>query len=150
MAFPVVLDASVLIAALGSPHGASFQVLSAVGTGRFTLALSVPLVLEYEHVAKREAERLGITSDDVDAVVDFLCAHGRHQPIYFVWRPALPDPKDDMLLELAAPAHASHIVTHNLRDFRGCERFGVRAVTPRDFLTLLRAPSHEHDQPPPP
>ena len=32
---------------------------------------------------------------------------------------------------------AHFIVTHNTRDFRGCERFGVKAITPREFLGFL-------------
>jgi hypothetical protein len=44
----VVLDTNVLEAAFRSRRGASFAVLSLVGTGRFEIAVSVPLVLEYE------------------------------------------------------------------------------------------------------
>ena len=47
----LVLDTNVLTSALRSRKGASFRLLSLVGTGRFDIALSVPLVLEYEGVA---------------------------------------------------------------------------------------------------
>ena len=141
---------NVLIAALGSPNGASFQILTRIGTGAFDLALSVPLVLEYEHVAKREAGRLGFTPDDVDGVIDFLCRVGQPHPIYLHWRPTLPDLKDDMLLELAVQAGARYVVTHNLRDFVGCGAFGVTAIRPGEFLGKLRESPHEHDQSPSP
>jgi hypothetical protein len=42
-----------------------------------------------------------------------------------------------MIIELAFAANCSHIVTHNTRDFRGCEEFGIRAVTPREFLKTI-------------
>ena len=42
-----------------------------------------------------------------------------------------------MVLELAVAAGASHIVTYNLRDFRGAERFGIRVMNPEDFLGAL-------------
>jgi predicted nucleic acid-binding protein len=42
-----------------------------------------------------------------------------------------------MLLELAVAASAETIVTHNLRDFRGTDKWGVAAVTPSDFLKLV-------------
>jgi hypothetical protein len=42
-----------------------------------------------------------------------------------------------MIVELAFAANCRYIVTHNLRDFRGCERLGIEAVTPRDFLTMI-------------
>jgi predicted nucleic acid-binding protein len=55
----------------------------------------------------------------------------------FLWRPFLADPNDDMILELAFAARCPYIVTHNIRDFRGCEQLGIQAVTPRDFLKLI-------------
>ena len=39
-----------------------------------------------------------------------------------------------MVLELAVEAEAECIVTHNLRDFAGAEKFGVRVVTPQSLL----------------
>ena len=52
----VVLDTNVLEAAFRSRRGASFAVLSLVGTGCFEIAVSVPLVLEYEEVLLRNAD----------------------------------------------------------------------------------------------
>lgn len=139
MPLAAILDTNVLIAALRSPFGASYQLVARVGTGAFDLELSVPLVLEYESVAKRDLPALGLTAADVDAVLDFLCRAGRHRPIYFHWRPALPDPQDDLVLELAVAAGCPVVVTHNVRHFAGAERFGVTPVRPRDFLATLRA-----------
>ena len=31
----------------------------------------------------------------------FLCSVAHQQKIFYLWRPILPDPKDDMVLELA-------------------------------------------------
>jgi len=44
----VVLDTNILVAALRSRRGASFQAVSEVGRDRFELVVSVPLVVEYE------------------------------------------------------------------------------------------------------
>ena len=49
----VVLDTNILVAALGSKRGASNAILSKVGKGFFDLALSVPLMFEYEDVLNR-------------------------------------------------------------------------------------------------
>ena len=54
-----------------------------------------------------------------------------------LWRPFLPDPLDDLVLELAVEANAECIVTHNRRDFAGAEQFGVRIVSPGTFLRQL-------------
>jgi predicted nucleic acid-binding protein len=39
-----------------------------------------------------------------------------------------------MVLELAVEAESEYIVTYNQRDFAGADRFGVRIVTPSEFL----------------
>jgi len=49
----------------------------------------------------------------------------------------LPDPNDDFILELAVAASAPYIVTFNLKDFRGVEPFGITALAPKDFLSVL-------------
>ena len=131
----VVLDTNVLVAGLRSRRGASLRLLSMVGTDpRFEINLSVPLVLEYESALKRPGTAPALTNDDVDSVLDYLCSVGHHREIYFLWRPVLRDPKDDMVLEVAVEASCEFVVTHNLRDFRGIERYGVRPLTPSDFL----------------
>jgi hypothetical protein len=43
-----------------------------------------------------------------------------------------------MILELAFAADCKYIVTLNGRHFKGCEQLGVEAVTPGDFLKLIR------------
>lgn len=133
----IVLDTNVLVAALRSRRGASFRILSWIGTGRFEISLSVPLVLEYEDALLRQPQESGIDPDDVSALLDYLCAIGRHQSIFFLWRPLLRDPKDDLVLELAVAGGCEAIITHNLRDFAGTEKFGVRALTPREFLNEI-------------
>jgi len=68
--------------------------LRATGGGSFDITISVPLVLEYE--AALLAQRVAaITESDVRAVLDYLCAEGDQQPVFFLWRPMLRDPKDD-------------------------------------------------------
>jgi predicted nucleic acid-binding protein len=37
-------------------------------------------------------------------------------------------------LELAVEASAKFIVTYNRRDFAGAEKFGIKVVTPNEFL----------------
>jgi predicted nucleic acid-binding protein len=49
----------------------------------------------------------------------------------------LKDPRDDLVLELAIEAECDFIVTHNVRDFVGAERFGLKVVTPRAFLRAI-------------
>ena len=130
----VVIDTNVLIAGLRSPHGASYQVLRLVGSGAFSFSLSVPLVLEYEAVAKEHARELGLTYEDVDDVIDYLCSEAELRRVFYLWRPILRDPRDDMVLELAVEAGADSIVTHNVRDFAEAEQFGLAVLRPGALL----------------
>lgn len=130
---------NVLVAALRSRQGASFALFDRLGTpaAGYELHVSVPLVFEYEDVLRRQAPDVGLSVEDVDAVLDFVCAVAHHRQIFFLWRPALRDPGDDMVLELAVEASADYLVTFNTRDFAGAERFGVRVITPRNLLRRL-------------
>ncbi len=94
----------------------------------------MPLVLEYEAMLYRELPNLLVSKAVVDAVLDYHCAVARHHAIFFLWRPFLSDPSDDMVLELAIKAQGRYIVTFNQRHFRNIQQFGLQAVTPGEFL----------------
>ena len=134
----VVLDTNVLIAGLRSRRGASFALLGLLAEGAFEISVTVPLALEYEAVARRHARELGLTHGDVDIVVDFVCRQAHHRTIFYLWRPFLRDPSDDMVLEVAVEAQCECIVTFNTRDFAGVEQFGLHTLTPGAFLALLQ------------
>jgi predicted nucleic acid-binding protein len=134
----VVLDTSVLVAAIRSRRGASFELLSRLGSGAFDIAVSVALVLEYESAMLRNMHDSPLSEDDVRALIDYVCAVSHHQDVFFLWRPFLRDPGDDHVLELAVAASCAAIVTHNIRDFQGAEKLGVRIVTPGQFMRELR------------
>ena len=133
----IVIDTNVLISALRSSRGASYRLMMLVGGAEFEIALSVPLVLEYEEAAKRMPEVTGLSDGDVDDIIDYLCGVAHLQEIHFLWRPVLRDSRDDHVLELAAAAGCEVVVTHNVRDFAGSERFGVKAITPGEVLRSI-------------
>lgn len=133
----MVLDTSVLVAAWRSRRGASYALLTRLRAGDFEIAVSVPLVVEYEAVLLRHLQGGSLSTQDVEAFVDYLCLVARKQDIFFLWRPFLRDPDDDMLVELAVAAECTGIVTHNVRDFAGVERLGFRVFTPAEFLMSI-------------
>ena len=134
----VVLDSNVLVAALRSRRGASFQLLRLLRSSRFEVALSVPLAFEYEAVLVRHAKELGLSEPEAVGLVDYFCQVSHRQQIHFLWRPTLTDPGDEFVLELAVAAACEAIVTHNTQDFKGATRFGIRVVTPGEFLVWLK------------
>jgi predicted nucleic acid-binding protein len=133
----VVVDTNVVVAGLRSRQGAAFRLLSGIGRGKFEIALSVPLVLEYEDALLGHSAATGLSRKDVEAVLDYYCSVGHLQSIFFLWRPLLPDPKDDLVLELAVAAGCRTVVTYNAKDFRGSEGQGVSVQRPGDFLRAI-------------
>lgn len=135
-----VLDTGVLVAAFRSETGASRRILVAALERRFELLLSVPLMLEYEAVLRRpeHLRRAGATVEDVGDVLDGLALVGQRVTFAFRWRPALPDPNDDMVLETAVNGQAHAIVTFNQRDFNPvAAEFGCLVMRPGEFLRGL-------------
>lgn len=133
----VVLDSNVLVAGFRSRRGASFRLLELLRAGRFEIAISVPLALEYEAELVRHARVLGLQRHEAEGLVDYLCRVAHRQEIHFLWRPTLTDPRDEFILELAVAATCDAIVTHNVRDFRDVSRFEPRVIVPSDFLRMV-------------
>ena len=134
----IVIDTNVLISALRSNKGAAFKLLSLIGTGKFDIHLSVPLVLEYEDAAKRLLHQESpLTTQAIDDIIDYICLEAYKHEIFFLWRPFLKDPGDDLVLELAVKSGCPFIVTYNTKDFIGIQQFGIQAITPQALIKKL-------------
>ena len=134
----VVFDTNVLVAALRSRQGASFRIAQWFGSDRFEPIVSPPLCLEYEDVLKRPGLLPTFSANEIDDFLNYFLSTCTECRIHFLWRPQLVDPKDDLLLELALAGGATVIVTHNTRHFRDIELFGIRPMTPGEFLRMLQ------------
>ncbi len=136
-----MLDTDVIVAALRSPSGASAAILQLLDEERATLLLSVPLVLEYEAICRLPEHRIisRLSVEEVRAFVDALVEIAEPVDLHFRWRPLLPDPGDEMVLETAMNGQADLLVTFNQRDYRDVpEKFGIKVLLPRDALRRLK------------
>jgi putative PIN family toxin of toxin-antitoxin system len=132
-----VIDTNILVAALRSNLGSAYKLLSQLHSIEAQVIVSTPLVLEYEDVLTRPGLIPGITREDAGDVIDYLVSISVECRVHFLWRPFLPDPKDDMVLELALAGGAEYIISFNKRDFPNVEEPGVRVLSPSEFLNLL-------------
>ena len=101
----------------------------------FEVIASVPLVIEYEAVLTRPEHLAasGLTSHQMNAVLDALVKVSIPVPFWFLWRPRLKDPADEMVLETAVNGEADWLVTFNVRHLADAAReFGIRVMRPRD------------------
>jgi len=135
--YKIVLDTNIIYSAVRSKRGMAYRLLSMIDEGKYKIQISVPLILEYEDVLKRNLAHIALIDSDIDDFVDYLCKIGEKRKIYYLWRPVLKDVKDDFILELAVESECDFIVTYNIKDFKGAEKFGIEAITPKDFLRTL-------------
>lgn len=135
--YKIVIDTNVILSALRSSRGASFRLLSTIDSGLFEFSLSVPLFMEYESVAKRNKDQLRLSDSVIDDILDYLAEIGNKREIYFLWRPFLSDPKDDLVLEVAVESESDFIISYNKKDFKNIEKFDLKVLTPQEFLKLI-------------
>ena len=137
----IVIDTNVIWSGLYSSKGNSFRLLSLLSAEKRILKIhiSVPLILEYEDVLKREDSGLELSNSDVDDFLDYICKIAEKHDIFYLWRPFLPDPKDDHILELAFNSKSNYIVTYNTKDFKEISKLGIKAVRPDEFINILGA-----------
>lgn len=135
--FQVVLDTNVWICALRSQYGGSHKLLSLLDKGKFEINISVPLILEYEDVAKRLSWKGKVSEKAIDDILDYICLIGNRRKIHFLWRPRCHDPKDDMILEVAVAGQCDCIITYNKKDLADAKDFDMALLTPREFLALI-------------
>ena len=135
----IVIDTSVLIAAIRSQQGAAYKLISLIDSPKFEINISVPLIFEYEDTAHRRSGETKLSAREISDLLDYICAVAQQHAVFYLWRPFLPDPKDDMVLELAVAAQCNYIVTYNSSDFHGTEQFDIQVVTPKEFLQRIGA-----------
>ena len=133
----IVIDTNVIISSLISKKGASYKLLSLIGSGKFEINISVPLILEYESISLEHLDLFYLEEQDITDFIDYICTIGKKCKIYYLWRPFLRDPKDDMILELALNSRSDFIVTYNKKDYNGVEIFGVDVLTAKEFLEKI-------------
>ncbi|MDB4224466.1 putative toxin-antitoxin system toxin component, PIN family [Granulosicoccus sp.] len=137
----IVLDTNVLVIALRSRRGASFRLLSELPAKDFEIVLTIPLYTEYQDALSRpQILELGYSQNDIKELTRYLASISHKQEIYYLWRPWLKDPKDDMVLEAAFASQSEYIVTYNTKDFvgKGIEKsFGIKPVNAKEFLMEL-------------
>ena len=138
----IVLDTSVVVAALRTRLGAGNAVLRLVAQKRLTQLATPPLFLEYEDVLKRPEHRLahGLSLEEIDEFLAELAALIEPVEVHFQWRPQGRDPNDEMVLEAAINGRADALVTYNIADFAGmAERFRIALMRPAELLKKVKA-----------
>ena len=139
----IVMDTDVLVAAFRSPTGASREIVRLLyegAEGAIEGAANVPLRLEYEEVMLRPEQReaTGLDVSDVHTILDQLAIVLHPVMTYFLWRPLLQDPDDELVLEAAINGRADVLVTFNVGDyFPAAQYFRPEVLRPAELLRRL-------------
>jgi putative PIN family toxin of toxin-antitoxin system len=143
----VVIDTNVIFQGLDSAKGASFYILRLLEANKINIALSYPVIHEYEEILKRNdnRERLQLTIKDIDDFLAYTASIAVPFDPAFLLRPNLRDEKDNIFSELAFVSNADFLITSNIRDFTyqtelKLDNFTV--ITPKDFVKYWRE-THE-------
>ncbi len=137
----MVLDTSVLVAGLRSRLGASNLLLRMVAMGRCVPLVTTAVFLEYEDVLLRPEHRLatGMSEEEVSGFLAALASASEPVEVHYRWRPQLPDPADELILEAAVNGRADAVGTHNVRDFQAASHaFEIRVMTPAQVVKEIR------------
>jgi putative PIN family toxin of toxin-antitoxin system len=130
----IVMDTNVLLSALKSKKGYSYQLLQKIINDEVKIAISVALILEYESILKRYLDKVLFSDFDIEEIINYLCLIGKKTKIFYLWRPYLKDYFDDHVLEVAINADCTKIVTFNIKDFQDVDKLGIQVMTPKEFL----------------
>ncbi|MGH8070235.1 MAG: PIN domain-containing protein [Candidatus Entotheonellia bacterium] len=135
--------------------GASYAIVSQLPSERFQIALTVPLYLQYQDVLTRPEHMTGAsTPDDIHNFLRYLCSIAHRQHVFFLWRPWLKDPTDDMVLEAAVASQSRYIITQLRTISAILPRAGLRRISglclyaPASFYTASGVESYEYDHGP--
>ena len=132
-----VMDTNVLYTAFRSSAGASFALFRRLCQGDWTAVVSNHLLFEYEEILKNHASELGLSLEDVDELLNAICARAEEWQLQAGWEPILPDPDDEPLAQLAWESGAKRIVTYNHRHLRPAGDLGIEILKPGQFLATL-------------
>ncbi len=137
----VVLDSSVVVAALATPNPASASrvVLEAVAAGVVELVITDELEAEYRRAVEYPQVRRQAARVDRQRFVDAIVATAERVEAGSAAGAVPADPGDDMVVAAALAGKAEFLVTldRHLLDLAGLR--GVLVVRPGDFLKELRA-----------
>jgi putative PIN family toxin of toxin-antitoxin system len=143
----VVIDTSVLVAALRSNRGAAAELIRLVISRKSSVLMDYKLIREYRDVALRSRHILASdkTAEETEAIITALEAVATPVMVHVQHRPMSRDADDNMVLDVAINGHANVLSTNNVKDFTPQDRrFGIRVLTPREFLMEFREEHSRH------
>ncbi len=131
----IVLDTNVLVSGLLNPYGPPGRIVLLAAAGDVQLCYDPRILGEYLDVLSRP--KFAFHPEQVEALLDQICAEGESVVPRPLGHP-LPDPDDDMFLEVAIGAAVDYLVTGNIRHYPARSRGGILVISPTQFVAMWR------------
>ncbi|MCA9945416.1 MAG: PIN domain-containing protein [Anaerolineales bacterium] len=133
--YRAVLDTNVIFEGLTKKGGACGLIVDAWFADLFQAYVSSALAYEYTDVLARKFS--SSKWSNVQPILKTVLRKANYTSIYYSWRPASPDPGDDLVIDCAMNANA-FVITANIKDFRKAQaELGLTVMTPVQFVMLL-------------
>ncbi len=134
----IVLDTNVLVAGLLNPFGKPAAIAALLTDGKLRLAFDARIMTEYQQVLNYP--KFQFSDEIIRPLIEQLKDIGisaRGIPL----SKTLPDPDDDMFLEVAHASKAEALVTGNKKHFPHKICDPIRVYSPEEFLNFYRTRS---------
>lgn len=129
----IVLDTNVLVSGLLNPYGPPGKIVRMVSSGDLALCYDARIISEYQRVLLRP--KFPFDQPSIDALLDQIKTCG----IVTAAMPLpeqLPDPDDELFLEVALADKAKCLVTGNLKHYPTKSHQDMLIVSPAEFLEI--------------
>ena len=131
----VVLDTNIVFEGLTKQQSACGVIIDAWEANLIKVYISDAIAYEYVDVLSRKLSDK--KWQKTQAILARLLSKAEFTAIYYSWRPASPDPGDDLIIDCAMNANV-FVVTSNQKDFRAAKKeLGLRVLTPFELALLL-------------
>lgn len=137
----ILIDTDVMVAAFSSDSGKSRELLVMVFDKKVKACASTSLYLEYETVLtrKKSLKMSGLTSEEVNIILDELATFIEPIGIHYQWRPKAHDPDDDLVIEAAVNGGVKEIISFNVKDMKkAAGDFGIEVLRPAEFIRRMK------------
>ena len=134
----VVIDTNIIVSGLLTPYGNSAEIIRLIVNGNLTLCFDSRIYAEYHEVLDRpkfncDKEKISTLLKEIEFTGELALG--------IPLKESLPDPDDNMFLEIALAGNAECIITGNLNHFLKELCFSIPVFSPSIFVSYYRGKS---------
>jgi putative PIN family toxin of toxin-antitoxin system len=131
----LVIDTNIIVSGLLTPFGNSAEILRLFANDKLTIHYDSRILTEYDKVLNRP--KFNFDKGKISTILKEIELSGK-LVVGIPLKESLPDPDDNMFLEVALAGKVECIVTGNLNHFPQNSCFGIPIFSPSEFVNYYR------------